>query len=255
MAAGVQPIAEGRYQLTYPPEINKRALQEEGQAPVFYWLPNQVRMARKEGPDSGNFLFNLICFARAQSKDGTIGADEDREVAGGILTLHRNGCTARPRPAAVAAEDHRAVPAAPGFLLGHPILKAACPPARGHHVERDDNLQRFAHASWPARKPREALEQATTPGSGGGCGGSAGGGTSPRPTLRQGDRGADVKHLQEQLVAHGYSLTVDGVFGAYTHRSSEPSRRATTWSRTRLWVLTPGPRWSRSQPESRCRWR
>jgi metacaspase-1 len=43
-------------------------------------------------------------------------------------------------------------------------------------------------------------------------------GTAPspppqRPTLRRGDRGDDVLHLQERLRAHGYELVVDGYFG------------------------------------------
>jgi metacaspase-1 len=46
----------------------------------------------------------------------------------------------------------------------------------------------------------------------------AGPGTDPgpapqRPTLRRGDRGEHVVHLQERLRAHGYDVVVDGYFG------------------------------------------
>lgn len=50
--------------------------------------------------------------------------------------------------------------------------------------------------------------------------GAQGGGGSPapasRPTLRQGDRGEDVKYLQQKLVDNGAWLSVDGIFGAGT---------------------------------------
>lgn len=37
-----------------------------------------------------------------------------------------------------------------------------------------------------------------------------------KPILKRGDRGDEVRELQNLLVAHGYPLTVDGVFGAKT---------------------------------------
>jgi hypothetical protein len=91
MAGGTQPIVLDGYELLYLPDVNNHHLQAEGQPPVFYWVPNQVRMARKEGPDKGDYLFNLIRFAGAQSEEGTIGATEDREVAGGVLTFTVTG--------------------------------------------------------------------------------------------------------------------------------------------------------------------
>lgn len=39
---------------------------------------------------------------------------------------------------------------------------------------------------------------------------------TPLPTLRYGAKGADVRHLQELLRAHGASLTIDGGFGPGT---------------------------------------
>ena len=39
---------------------------------------------------------------------------------------------------------------------------------------------------------------------------------TPRPTLRVGSKGADVRALQEALVAHGARITIDGGFGKAT---------------------------------------
>lgn len=91
MAGGTQPIVHGGYNLLYLPDVNNYELQRSGQSPVFYWVPNQVRLARKDGPGTGDYLFNLIRFAGVQSAEGTVGADEDREVAGGVLTFTITG--------------------------------------------------------------------------------------------------------------------------------------------------------------------
>ena len=90
-AGGTQPIVHGGYNLIFLPDVNNWELQRAGEAPVFYWVPNQVRMARKDGPDTGDFLFNLIRFAGVQSAETTVGATEDREVAGGVLTFTITG--------------------------------------------------------------------------------------------------------------------------------------------------------------------
>lgn len=88
MAGGLQPIVEDGYELLYLPDINNDALQREGKAPVFYWLPNYVHIARKGGTEDGDFMFNLIRFAGVQSADTTVGMTEGtREVAGGVLTF------------------------------------------------------------------------------------------------------------------------------------------------------------------------
>jgi peptidoglycan hydrolase-like protein with peptidoglycan-binding domain len=41
--------------------------------------------------------------------------------------------------------------------------------------------------------------------------------TLPEPALSIGDRGREVKRLQEALNAQGESLVTDGIFGASTH--------------------------------------
>lgn len=90
-AGGLQPIVQGGYSLVFLPDVNNWELQRAGESPVFYWVPNQVRMARKQGPDGGDFLFNLIRFSGVQSAETTVGATEDREVAGGVLTFTVTG--------------------------------------------------------------------------------------------------------------------------------------------------------------------
>jgi len=75
------------YRMTFLPDVNNHALQEQGDNPVFYWVPNIIRLARKNGPDDGDYLFNLIRFAGSQSSEGMVGVEEDREVAGGIVTF------------------------------------------------------------------------------------------------------------------------------------------------------------------------
>ena len=90
-AGGIQPIVQGGYSLIFLPDVNNWELQRAGESPVFYWVPNQVRMARKQGPDTGDYLFNLIRFSGVQSAETTVGATEDREVAGGVLTFTVTG--------------------------------------------------------------------------------------------------------------------------------------------------------------------
>jgi hypothetical protein len=92
-AGGEEPLLheEAGYRLLFLPDVNNWELQQAGERPVFYWVPAQVRLARKNGPDAGDYLFNLIRFAGVQGSEGTVGADEDREVAGGVLTFTITG--------------------------------------------------------------------------------------------------------------------------------------------------------------------
>jgi peptidoglycan hydrolase-like protein with peptidoglycan-binding domain len=72
----------------------------------------------------------------------------------------------------------------------------------------------------------------TSPGGGTTPGGGAtpGGGTTPgtsRPTVRLGDRGDDVRFLQERLSARGFlNGTIDGVFGTGTLRAVQSFQRS-----------------------------
>lgn len=87
-AGGTQPIVKDGYAVLYLPDVNNRELIAQGEAPVFYYIPNQVRLARKDGPDKGDYLFNLIRFA-GTGGEGVVGGGD--EVAGGVLSLSATG--------------------------------------------------------------------------------------------------------------------------------------------------------------------
>src|SRR5262245_5940296 len=85
LAGGMQPIVQAGYELTYLPDVNNDGLQREGKAPVFYYIPNFIRLARKNGQPQGDLMFSLIRFAGVQGPDTTVGATTQRETAGGVL--------------------------------------------------------------------------------------------------------------------------------------------------------------------------
>ncbi|UKJ06231.1 hypothetical protein [Solitalea lacus] len=89
MAGGIQPIVKDGYELIYYPDVNNDALQNEGKPPVFYWLPNYVHIARKNGREDGDLMFVMIRFAGKQTSEANIGLEEgeSREVAGGVLAV------------------------------------------------------------------------------------------------------------------------------------------------------------------------
>lgn len=101
-AGGTQPIVKDGYSVLYLPDVNNRELIAQGEAPVFYYIPNQVRMARKDGPDKGDYLFNLVRFA-GTGGEGIVGGDAMGEVAGGVLTFSTTG--ALPESTRQQAED------------------------------------------------------------------------------------------------------------------------------------------------------
>jgi len=88
-AGGTQPIVKDGYAILYLADVANRDLIAQGEAPVFYYVPNQVRMARKDGPDKGDYLFNLVRFA-GTGGDGVIGGSGG-DVAGGVLTFSVTG--------------------------------------------------------------------------------------------------------------------------------------------------------------------
>ncbi|WP_243466475.1 hypothetical protein [Methanosarcina mazei] len=49
-----------QYTILYLPDRNNDQLQREGKAPVYYWVPGQVRLARFG--DTGDFKFRHIHF-------------------------------------------------------------------------------------------------------------------------------------------------------------------------------------------------
>lgn len=80
-------VTEGgeRYRLWYLPDINNDQLQQRGESPVYYWVPNAVSLARKGG--TRDFKFHLLHFVGVLSDETTVGAQGDEEVAGGVLSL------------------------------------------------------------------------------------------------------------------------------------------------------------------------
>jgi hypothetical protein len=75
----------GAYHMLYLPDKHNDELQQEGKAPVYYWLPAAVRIARRG--DTGDYKFHLIHFVGVQSSDTTVGVEGTREVAGGVLSV------------------------------------------------------------------------------------------------------------------------------------------------------------------------
>jgi hypothetical protein len=73
------------FRIQFLPDKHNDEMQREGKAPVYYWMPGQVRLARKTG--SGDYKFHLIHFVGVQTGDTTVGVEGTREVAGGVLSL------------------------------------------------------------------------------------------------------------------------------------------------------------------------
>lgn len=85
-AAGFQSITKSGYCILYLPDAHNDELQREGKAPVYYWLPNEVRLARKlkDGAEA-DYKFSMIHFVGVRGDDTNVGTDGDEEVAGGLL--------------------------------------------------------------------------------------------------------------------------------------------------------------------------
>jgi hypothetical protein len=93
-AGGTQSITKSGYTLVYVADVNNSQLQAEGKPAVYYWLPNQVRLARKDG-DSGDYKFSFLHFVGDDAE-----ANEGRKTGGGLLAF---STTSAP-PAAVLQE-------------------------------------------------------------------------------------------------------------------------------------------------------
>ena len=114
-AGGTQPITKDGYDVLYLPDVNNHELIAQGEAPVFYYVPNRIRMARKDGPDKGDYLFNLVRFS-GTGGEGVIGGGGD--VAGGIMTFSVTGALPeQTRRQAEADGGGRGVAAAPGDVV------------------------------------------------------------------------------------------------------------------------------------------
>jgi hypothetical protein len=101
-AAGFQDITESGYEILYLPDLHNDELQREGKAPVYWWLPNEVRLARKGG-DAGDYKFSFIHFAGVRSESTTVGVSGKEEVAGGLVGFSTT--TAPPAAVLKASQD------------------------------------------------------------------------------------------------------------------------------------------------------
>ncbi len=103
-AGGFQHIAMAGYEMLYLPDLHNDDLQRQGKPPVYYWMPNYVRLARHGG--NGDFKFRMIHFVGVQSENSTVGVAGEREVAGGVISF---STTAAPPPDVLkTAEDQLA---------------------------------------------------------------------------------------------------------------------------------------------------
>ncbi|HYP42349.1 MAG TPA: hypothetical protein VEX13_18495, partial [Chloroflexia bacterium] len=86
---GFEEVSAGegnqRYSILFLPDKHNDELQREGKAPVYYWMPNQVRIARRS--DTGDYKFHLIHFVGRRTEQGNIGVVGTQEVAGGVFTV------------------------------------------------------------------------------------------------------------------------------------------------------------------------
>jgi hypothetical protein len=102
-AAGSQVVTKSGYEINYWVDAHNQDLQRAGQAPVYYWLPAHVNLAKR---DSGDYKFSMIHFAGVRSSSTTVGeTSTDNEVAGGLLTFS----TVAAPPPDILAEAHAAL--------------------------------------------------------------------------------------------------------------------------------------------------
>ena len=74
-----------QYTILYLPDRNNDLLQREGKAPVYYWVPGTVRLARFG--DTGDFKFRHIHFVGVLNENVHVGVEGQAEVVGGLLSF------------------------------------------------------------------------------------------------------------------------------------------------------------------------
>jgi hypothetical protein len=79
----VQSASGQRYEVLYLPDLRNDELQAAGKAPVYYWLPNAIRIAGEPGARK----FRLTHFEGVRSEETTVGVTGTNEVAGGVLAV------------------------------------------------------------------------------------------------------------------------------------------------------------------------
>ncbi|MFI9562641.1 hypothetical protein [Streptomyces rishiriensis] len=74
------------YTLLYLPDKHNDLMQQVGKPPVYYWVPNGVRLAEKP---NGDFKFFFLHFAGVQTGGTTVGVipGMTREITGGALSF------------------------------------------------------------------------------------------------------------------------------------------------------------------------
>lgn len=180
MAGGLQPIVKDGYELIYYPDVNNHELQRAGKPPVFYWLPNYVHIARKNGVEDGDLMFNLIRFAGIQSSESHVGVttSDQREVAGGVLAFT---ATSAPPDRVLEESQNKIIEKFQGsseFFWGirtqqrpnfRPVIITS-------NITAVSNLSPDADGSVPM--PQDSGEEGGGPSGGGPSGGGSGGGPS-----------------------------------------------------------------------------
>ena len=92
------------YTLSYLPDKHNDLMQQAGMPPVYYWLPNGVRLAQKP---NGDYQFYYLHFAGVQTGSTTVGVipGMTREITGGALSFT---ITSAP-PDGVLAQAHQQI--------------------------------------------------------------------------------------------------------------------------------------------------
>ncbi len=90
------------YVIQFLPDADNDAMQREGKSPVFYWLPQTIRLARRP---NGDYKFFLLHFVGVQDGNTSVGVPpgQSRDIAGGALSF---AVTAAP-PEKVLAAAHQ----------------------------------------------------------------------------------------------------------------------------------------------------
>lgn len=74
-----------KHTILYLPDLNNDALQAEGKAPVFYWAPGSVRLAKNDATNT--YKFHHTHFVGDLDEQTTVGVEGHTEVVGGVLAF------------------------------------------------------------------------------------------------------------------------------------------------------------------------
>ncbi|GGL05504.1 hypothetical protein [Streptomyces flaveus] len=80
--------------IRFYPDIMQTELENAGQAPKYYWAPQQLRLA--QFPDTGDYKFSHVHFAGVLTEDANVGVETELETVGGLLAFTT---TSQPPPA------------------------------------------------------------------------------------------------------------------------------------------------------------